>query len=173
MLGVLFLCLGAAADDAHVNVLSWLKAGTADAETERGTSFIMFYMYTCDSMRELKEKKDGLCLFVCLSVCLSLSLCVCVFLITNVPITSAFVSSRAGPLPEGAGVVAGTGPWPNPPTEAEQLHVLMAGANGECASITNHSHYPCAEIRSIKSTYPIKEGTGRKRREEKRKENKR
>ncbi|KAL2094529.1 hypothetical protein ACEWY4_009248 [Coilia grayii] len=37
--------------------------------------------------------------------------------------------SGAGPLPEGAGVVAGTGPWPNPPTEAEQLQALMAGAN--------------------------------------------
>ncbi|XP_076130926.1 protocadherin gamma-A10-like isoform X5 [Alosa pseudoharengus] len=37
--------------------------------------------------------------------------------------------SGAGPLPEGAGVVAGTGPWPQPPTEAEQLQALMAGAN--------------------------------------------
>ncbi|KAJ7996478.1 hypothetical protein DPEC_G00237480 [Dallia pectoralis] len=38
--------------------------------------------------------------------------------------------ARAGPHPEGAGgVVAGTGPWPNPPTEAEQLHALIAAAN--------------------------------------------
>ncbi|XP_063058924.1 protocadherin gamma-A12-like isoform X10 [Engraulis encrasicolus] len=37
--------------------------------------------------------------------------------------------SGAGPMPEGAGVVAGTGPWPQPPTEAEQLQALMAGAN--------------------------------------------
>ncbi|XP_073685650.1 protocadherin gamma-A11-like isoform X47 [Garra rufa] len=28
-----------------------------------------------------------------------------------------------------AGVIAGTGPWPNPPTEAEQLQALMAAAN--------------------------------------------
>ncbi|XP_029547584.1 protocadherin gamma-C5 isoform X13 [Salmo trutta] len=38
--------------------------------------------------------------------------------------------SGAGPHPEGAGgVVAGTGPWPNPPTEAEQIQALMAAAN--------------------------------------------
>lgn len=34
----------------------------------------------------------------------------------------------------GAGVIAGTGPWPNPPTEAEQLQALMAAANGESQS---------------------------------------
>uniref|UniRef100_A0AAZ3SA50 Uncharacterized protein n=1 Tax=Oncorhynchus tshawytscha TaxID=74940 RepID=A0AAZ3SA50_ONCTS len=38
--------------------------------------------------------------------------------------------SGAGPHPEGAGgVVAGTGPWPNPPTEDEQIQALMAAAN--------------------------------------------
>ncbi|CAB1352818.1 unnamed protein product [Coregonus sp. 'balchen'] len=38
--------------------------------------------------------------------------------------------ARAGPHPEGAGgAVAGTGPWPNPPTEAEQIQALMAAAN--------------------------------------------
>uniref|UniRef100_A0A4W5NC85 Protocadherin gamma-C3 n=1 Tax=Hucho hucho TaxID=62062 RepID=A0A4W5NC85_9TELE len=38
--------------------------------------------------------------------------------------------ARAGPHPERAGgVVAGTGPWPNPPTEAEQIQALMAAAN--------------------------------------------
>ncbi|XP_041741987.2 protocadherin beta-16 isoform X12 [Coregonus clupeaformis] len=38
--------------------------------------------------------------------------------------------SGAGPHPEGAGgAVAGTGPWPNPPTEAEQIQALMAAAN--------------------------------------------
>uniref|UniRef100_A0A4W5NEI1 Protocadherin gamma-C3 n=1 Tax=Hucho hucho TaxID=62062 RepID=A0A4W5NEI1_9TELE len=38
--------------------------------------------------------------------------------------------SGAGPHPERAGgVVAGTGPWPNPPTEAEQIQALMAAAN--------------------------------------------
>ncbi|XP_060764976.1 protocadherin beta-16-like isoform X7 [Neoarius graeffei] len=39
--------------------------------------------------------------------------------------------SGAGPRPEeaGAGAVVGTGPWPNPPTEAEQLQALMAAAN--------------------------------------------
>ncbi|XP_042564400.1 protocadherin beta-16-like isoform X37 [Clupea harengus] len=49
--------------------------------------------------------------------------------------------SGAGPLPEGAGVVAGTGPWPNPPTEAEQLHVLMAGANVSEATATMGPRY--------------------------------
>lgn len=44
---------------------------------------------------------------------------------------------RAGPRPEEAvaGAVVGTGPWPNPPTEAEQLQALMAAANGELQSI--------------------------------------
>ncbi|XP_036846209.1 protocadherin beta-15 isoform X18 [Oncorhynchus mykiss] len=38
--------------------------------------------------------------------------------------------ARAGPHPEGAGgAIVGTGPWPNPPTEAEQLQALMAAAN--------------------------------------------
>ncbi|XP_023869485.1 protocadherin gamma-A1 isoform X6 [Salvelinus sp. IW2-2015] len=38
--------------------------------------------------------------------------------------------ARAGPHPAGAGgVVAGTGPWPTPPTEAEQIQALMAAAN--------------------------------------------
>ncbi|XP_031427748.1 protocadherin beta-16-like isoform X33 [Clupea harengus] len=52
-----------------------------------------------------------------------------------------YEKSRAGPLPEGAGVVAGTGPWPNPPTEAEQLHVLMAGANVSEATATMGPRY--------------------------------
>ncbi|XP_055799129.1 protocadherin gamma-A11-like isoform X29 [Salvelinus fontinalis] len=38
--------------------------------------------------------------------------------------------SGAGPHPDGAGgAIVGTGPWPNPPTEAEQLQALMAVAN--------------------------------------------
>ncbi|XP_039531913.1 protocadherin gamma-C5-like isoform X11 [Pimephales promelas] len=41
--------------------------------------------------------------------------------------------SGAGVRPDeagaGPGVIAGTGPWPNPPTEAEQLQALMAAAN--------------------------------------------
>ncbi|XP_059396090.1 protocadherin gamma-C5-like isoform X17 [Carassius carassius] len=41
--------------------------------------------------------------------------------------------SGAGARPDeagaSAGVIAGTGPWPNPPTEAEQLQALMAAAN--------------------------------------------
>ncbi|TSV15234.1 Protocadherin gamma-A4 [Bagarius yarrelli] len=39
--------------------------------------------------------------------------------------------SGAGVRPEeaGAGAIVGTGPWPNPPTEAEQLQALMAAAN--------------------------------------------
>ncbi|XP_043106925.1 protocadherin gamma-C5-like isoform X5 [Puntigrus tetrazona] len=44
-----------------------------------------------------------------------------------------YEKSRAGAHPgeagAGAGVIAGTGPWPNPPTEAEQLQALMAAAN--------------------------------------------
>ncbi|XP_067288971.1 protocadherin gamma-A6-like isoform X7 [Pseudorasbora parva] len=44
-----------------------------------------------------------------------------------------YEKSRAGVRPDeagaGAGVIAGTGPWPNPPTEAEQLQALMAAAN--------------------------------------------
>ncbi|XP_072515533.1 protocadherin gamma-A3-like isoform X2 [Salminus brasiliensis] len=42
-----------------------------------------------------------------------------------------YEKSRAGARPEeaGAGAVGGTGPWPNPPTEAEQLQALMAAAN--------------------------------------------
>uniref|UniRef100_A0A8C8CDV9 Cadherin domain-containing protein n=1 Tax=Oncorhynchus tshawytscha TaxID=74940 RepID=A0A8C8CDV9_ONCTS len=39
-------------------------------------------------------------------------------------------NNGAGPHPEGAGgAIVGTGPWPNPPTEAEQLQALMAAAN--------------------------------------------
>ncbi|XP_064209202.1 protocadherin gamma-A11-like isoform X26 [Anguilla rostrata] len=38
-------------------------------------------------------------------------------------------NSRAGPRPEDSGAVSGTSPWPNPPTEAEQLQALMAAAN--------------------------------------------
>ncbi|XP_059396079.1 protocadherin gamma-C5-like isoform X7 [Carassius carassius] len=44
-----------------------------------------------------------------------------------------YEKSRAGARPDeagaSAGVIAGTGPWPNPPTEAEQLQALMAAAN--------------------------------------------
>uniref|UniRef100_A0A673ZHB8 Protocadherin gamma-C5-like n=1 Tax=Salmo trutta TaxID=8032 RepID=A0A673ZHB8_SALTR len=41
-----------------------------------------------------------------------------------------YSKARAGPHPEGAGgAIVGTGPWPNPPTEAEQLQALMAAAN--------------------------------------------
>lgn len=36
----------------------------------------------------------------------------------------------------GPEVAMGTGPWPQPPTEAEQLQALMAAANGEsCTSL--------------------------------------
>ncbi|XP_043106959.1 protocadherin beta-7-like isoform X37 [Puntigrus tetrazona] len=37
--------------------------------------------------------------------------------------------AHPGEAGAGAGVIAGTGPWPNPPTEAEQLQALMAAAN--------------------------------------------
>lgn len=42
-----------------------------------------------------------------------------------------FFCRRATGGPE---VAMGTGPWPQPPTEAEQLQALMAAANGECSS---------------------------------------
>ncbi|XP_026883859.2 protocadherin gamma-C5-like isoform X27 [Electrophorus electricus] len=37
--------------------------------------------------------------------------------------------AAARPEEAGPGAVVGTGPWPNPPTEAEQLQALMAAAN--------------------------------------------
>uniref|UniRef100_A0AAR2JJH7 Cadherin domain-containing protein n=1 Tax=Pygocentrus nattereri TaxID=42514 RepID=A0AAR2JJH7_PYGNA len=51
--------------------------------------------------------------------------------------------SGAGPRPEeaGAGAVGGTGPWPNPPTEAEQLQALMAAANVSEATATLGPRY--------------------------------
>ncbi|XP_060764970.1 protocadherin beta-16-like isoform X2 [Neoarius graeffei] len=51
--------------------------------------------------------------------------------------------SGAGPRPEeaGAGAVVGTGPWPNPPTEAEQLQALMAAANVSEATATLGPRY--------------------------------
>uniref|UniRef100_A0A8C9R4B1 Protocadherin gamma-A11-like n=1 Tax=Scleropages formosus TaxID=113540 RepID=A0A8C9R4B1_SCLFO len=53
----------------------------------------------------------------------------------NPPNTDWRFSQNQRPGPSGAspeeatGVVTGTGPWPNPPTEAEQLQALMAAAN--------------------------------------------
>lgn len=35
----------------------------------------------------------------------------------------------------------GTGPWPQPPTEAEQLQALMAAANGESYTFSSSSFY--------------------------------
>lgn len=35
----------------------------------------------------------------------------------------------------------GTGPWPQPPTEAEQLQALMAAANGESYTSSSSSFY--------------------------------
>ncbi|XP_060751269.1 protocadherin gamma-C5-like isoform X50 [Tachysurus vachellii] len=54
-----------------------------------------------------------------------------------------YEKSRAGPRPEeaGAGAVVGTGPWPNPPTEAEQLQALMAAANVSEATATLGPRY--------------------------------
>ncbi|XP_057177595.1 protocadherin gamma-C5-like isoform X24 [Triplophysa rosa] len=53
--------------------------------------------------------------------------------------------SGAGVRPDeagaGAGVIAGTGPWPNPPTEAEQLQALMAAANASEATATLGPRY--------------------------------
>ncbi|XP_056322250.1 protocadherin beta-8-like isoform X29 [Danio aesculapii] len=53
--------------------------------------------------------------------------------------------SGAGARPEeagaSAGVIAGTGPWPNPPTEAEQLQALMAAANASEATATLGPRY--------------------------------
>ncbi|XP_067288965.1 protocadherin gamma-A11-like isoform X2 [Pseudorasbora parva] len=56
-----------------------------------------------------------------------------------------YEKSRAGVRPDeagaGAGVIAGTGPWPNPPTEAEQLQALMAAANVSEATATLGPRY--------------------------------
>nr|NP_001103206.2 protocadherin 1 gamma 33 precursor [Danio rerio] len=56
-----------------------------------------------------------------------------------------YEKSRAGARPEeagaGAGVIAGTGPWPNPPTEAEQLQAMMAAANASEATATLGPRY--------------------------------
>ncbi|XP_057177603.1 protocadherin gamma-B1-like isoform X31 [Triplophysa rosa] len=56
-----------------------------------------------------------------------------------------YEKSRAGVRPDeagaGAGVIAGTGPWPNPPTEAEQLQALMAAANASEATATLGPRY--------------------------------
>ncbi|XP_051972974.1 protocadherin gamma-C5-like isoform X15 [Xyrauchen texanus] len=53
--------------------------------------------------------------------------------------------SGAGARPEDtgavAGVIAGTGPWPNPPTDAEQLQALMAAANASEATATLGPRY--------------------------------
>ncbi|KAM9455747.1 protocadherin gamma-C5-like isoform 33-T33 [Clarias gariepinus] len=51
--------------------------------------------------------------------------------------------SGAGARPEeaGAGAIVGTGPWPNPPTEAEQLQALMAAANVSEATATLGPRY--------------------------------
>ncbi|XP_056592759.1 protocadherin gamma-A3-like isoform X21 [Triplophysa dalaica] len=53
--------------------------------------------------------------------------------------------SGAGVRPDeagaGAGVIAGTGPWPNPPTEAEQLQALIAAANASEATATLGPRY--------------------------------
>ncbi|XP_051972973.1 protocadherin gamma-A3-like isoform X14 [Xyrauchen texanus] len=56
-----------------------------------------------------------------------------------------YEKSRAGARPEDtgavAGVIAGTGPWPNPPTDAEQLQALMAAANASEATATLGPRY--------------------------------
>ncbi|XP_077098962.1 protocadherin gamma-A12-like isoform X6 [Siphateles boraxobius] len=56
-----------------------------------------------------------------------------------------YEKSRAGVRPDeagaGPGVIAGTGPWPNPPTEAEQLQALMAAANASEATATLGPRY--------------------------------
>ncbi|XP_053372255.1 protocadherin beta-16-like isoform X2 [Clarias gariepinus] len=54
-----------------------------------------------------------------------------------------YEKSRAGARPEeaGAGAIVGTGPWPNPPTEAEQLQALMAAANVSEATATLGPRY--------------------------------
>ncbi|XP_076875510.1 protocadherin gamma-C5-like isoform X50 [Brachyhypopomus gauderio] len=54
-----------------------------------------------------------------------------------------YEKSRAAARPEEgpAGAVVGTGPWPNPPTEAEQLQALMAAANVSEATATLGPRY--------------------------------
>lgn len=40
----------------------------------------------------------------------------------------------------------GTGPWPQPPTEAEQLQALMAAANGESYTSLSLSSFPTLHL---------------------------
>ncbi|KAL4659613.1 protocadherin gamma-C5-like [Arapaima gigas] len=69
---------------------------------------------------------------LCLNAHFKLSSC---FVTQNPPNTDWHFSQNQRPGPSGASpeeataVVTGTGPWPNPPTEAEQLQALMAAAN--------------------------------------------
>lgn len=49
----------------------------------------------------------------------------------------------------------GTGPWPQPPTEAEQLQALMAAANGE--SYTSSSFSSSLSIHFV-SIHKLNEG---------------
>ncbi|XP_026883863.2 protocadherin gamma-C5-like isoform X33 [Electrophorus electricus] len=49
--------------------------------------------------------------------------------------------AAARPEEAGPGAVVGTGPWPNPPTEAEQLQALMAAANVSEATATLGPRY--------------------------------
>uniref|UniRef100_A0A8C2KI02 Protocadherin 1 gamma 9 n=1 Tax=Cyprinus carpio TaxID=7962 RepID=A0A8C2KI02_CYPCA len=56
-----------------------------------------------------------------------------------------YEKSRAGAHPDeagaSAGVIAGTRPWPNPPTEAEQFQALMVAANVSEATATLGPRY--------------------------------
>lgn len=46
----------------------------------------------------------------------------------------------------GPEVAMGTGPWPQPPTEAEQLQALMAAANGESYTLLSLSSFPTLHL---------------------------
>lgn len=50
--------------------------------------------------------------------------------------TKGIYSSSLRRATGGPEVAMGTGPWPQPPTEAEQLQALMATANGESWAVS-------------------------------------
>lgn len=49
----------------------------------------------------------------------------------------------------GPEVAMGTGPWPQPPTEAEQLQALMAAANGESNTSPSFLLFPPSSLLSF------------------------
>lgn len=68
--------------------------------------------------------------------------------------TKGIYSSSLCRATGGPEVAMGTGPWPQPPTEAEQLQALMATANGESWAVSflfprHHDLSDCVPQRSL------------------------